>query len=168
MTMARATKKAIVESTIYVDYIDENDEMRSGAIIVNGKPSDNRALILAQKQFGKNCFVDRIETDVQTAALDAETFAAHALPCIEGEVYGRDYVTQTMERTSFTVKCKDADGKPMTTTLHYEGRTTINKLRNYAIEQLESKNVMVLPKSIKVEQVRMYMLKDAYIALASK
>lgn len=166
--MARATKKAIVESTIYVDYIDDNDELQSGAIIVNGKPSDNRALILAQKQFGKNCFVDRIETDVQTAALDAETFAAHALPCIEGEVYGRDYVTQTMERTSYTVKYKNADGETITKTLQYEGKTTLNKLRNSAIELLETKNVMVLPKSIKVEQVRMYMLKDAYVALASK
>lgn len=166
--MARATKKAIVESTIYVDYIDDNDEMKSGAIIVNGKPSENRALILAQKQFGKNCFVDRIETDVQTAALDAETFAAHALPCIEGEVYGRDYVTQTMEQTSYTVKYKNADGETITETLQYEGKTTLNKLRNSAIELLGTKNVMVLPKSIKVEQVRMYMLKDAYVALASK
>lgn len=163
--MARTIKKAIIESIITVAYIDENDEYKEGQIPVKGRPTENRALIIAQKKYGKNAMVLDIETDETSISISPVAFLAHSEVCEEGETYGREFVTQTFEITSFNVKYRTKAGM-METTLFYDGKTTVSKLRNFAIEKLDTKNVLVLPNTIEVTQERRYMTKSAYLQLA--
>ena len=52
--------------------------------------------------------------------------------------------------------------------LTYDGKTTLNKLQNYACEHFENANVGIDEDSIKIIKERRYMTKEKYLEIGKK
>lgn len=168
--MARTISKSIASATIYVlDATKPFDTDENGMPVANrslqcdGAPSMNKARILAEKAFGtKNLMVLSIDVDETKLKVDPTTFYANSQPCVDGEVYGREFVTQTLKVTTITVFYVDG-GIPKTVELVYNGETTPSKLLKFAREN--TSQTAVVTSSV-VNEERRYMTREDYLKLA--
>ncbi len=159
----RNTAKNFSKTIVTVQYINAEGDIAEGMIELNGRKSENAALIAAQKQFGNNCFVESIEYTGTSLKLSADTFYSNSAPCVEGTSYGHDTVVQAFKETLIDVRYRGEDGIT-DTVLIYFGTTTDRKARNFACETLNTKNVLV--RSTKVVERKRWMLKSTYEELA--
>ena len=167
--MARKVTKSVSSATIFG--FDPSKDFETGedgfpipnvVISADGNPTDNKARLLLEKHTGnKNVMVIRIEVDETKLSVGPNVFVVNSSPCIEGETYGREYITQTFKRTyleGFYI-----DGTMHTFQLDFVGTSTPNK--NLALVRTEFGVQAVITKTEVVEE-RRFMTREKYLELA--
>lgn len=167
--MARSISKKVNSATIYVldpsksFEVDDNGMPKANVTIeVDGAPTDNKARIIAQKECGsKNVMVLDVVIDTNKLTVSPDVFRMHSSVCVEGETYGREYVTQEFKITYIDGFYMSDEGmQPFSTT--YNGVTTDSKLLNYARE-VNNNTAIITNKRVETE--RRYMTREKYIEL---
>lgn len=166
--MARAITKTFNGSQTIVTVVRiDNGEMVEEQVVLNGSKSDRAAQAAIKAAFKtSNFMVKSIERkqgeDTQSYSVDAYDFYLNGDFCKADTTYGHDTVTATLKLTV----AKFVNVKMEESEYTYFGVTTDNKLRNAIISECGDANILVVSK--KIEEVRMWMSKDAFIELATK
>ena len=169
--MARSISKSIASAIVYIldptvefDIVD-GKPVANTTMLLDGNPSMNKALIEAQKFCGhKNVMVLDIKVDETKVTVSPAAFMLNSRVCIEGQSYGREYITQTFKVTYYRGWYIDSDGNMVNFENAYNGETTDSKLRKHAIDACGSKNIVITEKTVKEE--RRYMRREKYMELA--
>ncbi len=166
--MARAITKQFNGSQTIVTVVRiDNGNMVEEQIVLNGSKSDRAAQAALKAAFKtSNFMVKNIERkqseDAKTYSVDAYDFYLNADFCKSSATYGRDTVTATLKLTVAKYVNVNMEENEYT----YFGTTTDNKLRNAIISEIGDANILVTKKAI--DEVRMWMSKEAFIELATK
>ena len=171
--MARAITKSLASSIVFgLDANKEFDMTDDGAIIPNvtvqcdGVPSETKALNLLAKKVGhRNVMVLNVQTDETKLSLSAAGFLMNSMVCKENEVYGHDFVTQTVKITVYNGFAV-VDGKPQPFIGEWIGETTKAKVLKAERDARNSRNVVVT--SMQVKEERRYMSRELYLKLAKR
>lgn len=169
--MARTVSKSIASATIYaLDAakafdIDNGKPVANLVFTMDGNPSENKARIEASKMAGhKNVMILDIMVDETKVSVDPHVFMMNSSLCVEGESYGREYVTQTFKTTYYRGWYTDESGNMVAFENCYFGETTDSKLRKHAIDACGTQNVIITDKVVKDE--RRFMRREKYMSLA--
>lgn len=169
--MARTVSKSIASATVYVLDATKAFDIKDGKPIANvvlnmdGNPSMNKARIEAAKTLGhKNIMILDIQVDETKVSVSPDVFMMNSSVCVEGESYGREFVTQTFKVTFYRGWYTDNDGTMVAFENAYMGETTDAKLRKHAIEACGTQNVIITEKTVKDE--RRFMRREKYMSLA--
>ena len=175
--MARATNVKIASSTVNcidmkkkIERDNENKPMPNLTFTMNGNPSKASALREAIKKANhKNVVIHSIvKNEIEMFNLTAAEFIANSEVCVAGVVYGHEYITREFVYTKFNCMYFDDEFNCIEKELTYDGKTTLNKLQNYACEHFENANVGIDEDSIKIIKERRYMTKEKYLEIGKK
>ena len=177
--MARGINKNIAHSTIFalncsIPFgMDENNNPVPNMVFnMNGAPNMNVALREAIKRAKdidgkptKNVMIINIATTTTKVQVSASDFIANSYVCENGVVYGHEYITREFQITELQIMYVDKNGMH-NETLIYDGKTTENKLLNFARDYTKCQNTCIL--SSKVKNERRYMTNEKYASLAKE
>ena len=175
--MARATNVIVKSSTILALDMkksfkrDENNKPIANLIFtVNGTPNmasaQRKACELVKH---KNVMIiGIIKNENETFTLSADVFIANSKVCEPNVSYGHDFVTREFSVTQVDATYIDDNFEIITETIVYNGKTTTNKLLNFAREYFNNNNVVIDESTIVVKNEKRYMSKDTYMELGRK
>lgn len=182
--MARTVNKSVKSATIYAldankaFECDENGMPIANVIIpADGAPNANKARLIAEKTVGhKNVMVLNVEIDAQKLTVSPIDFWNASQDCIDGETYGREYITQTFKVTAYSGFAMYPGLGMVPISGLYMGHTTQNKLLIYAKESAilttdDGKkqtplSVVLPPANVMELERRRYMTRELYMTLA--
>lgn len=168
--MARSISKGIAASVIHVfdpskEFTVDSDGMPLPNVFINcdGKPSPNRARIIAERECkSKNVMVLHIVTDETKLTVAPDVFIANSTPCVDGESYGHDTIVQTFKTTTISGFYMNEEGMK-SFSITYIGMTTQNKLLNYVREEVAPNAVITRTD---VMDCKRWMTKAKFMELA--
>ena len=171
--MARKVTKKLNNATVYAFNgdkelkIDEDGNVLHNFIFtMAGNPSELQAYNFACKLADtKNIAIDKIEIDVTTLDVDAQTFYDHSKLCEEGVSYGHDFITREFAIMTCKVMFTDEDKVRKIAEIIYPDATTQSKLLNYVREYTKDKMAIIMGKAEKKTE-RRYMTVEEYKSLA--
>ena len=168
--MARSISKSLASATVYVFdpsiafELDENGNPKPNREFkIDGNPSLNAARIKAQKLYGRNILVTDVQVDETKLTVSPTDFLMHSSVCLDGESYGREFVTQTFKITTYRGWYMSEDGMTAFEN-EYVGETTQSKLQTHAIASTGTKNTVITDVTVREE--RRFMSRDKYMELA--
>ena len=177
--MARGINKSIAHSTIFalncsipIVMNENNSPVANMVFSMNGTPNVNVALREAIRRAKdangnptKNVMILDIMTTTTNVQVSASDFIANSNVCQNGVSYGHEYITREFQVTVLDIMWIDKDGMH-NATIYYDGKTTQNKLLNYARDYTKCQNTCILNSDVKNE--RRYMTNEKYASLAKE
>ena len=169
--MARTITKGIASATIYAldptkkFDVDENGMPKANVVFAtDGNPTSNKARLLAEKFCkSRNVMVLDVVVDETKLNVAPDVFYSNSAICLNGNTYGREYVTQTFKTTWIWGFAMGENGMESIEDC-YMGVTTESKLLNYVRKNAGTQNCIITRTEIREQ--RRYMTRDKFMELA--